>query len=109
MKNTLKPLQDERHKPLNFSNPPIRSRSYSEKPITSIKTPVINNPLRKSFKLSSKYFHDDMEDKDYYENNERIYNELQKKPLHEYSTNEVNQINEWNYDLSKRKVLFVLL
>ncbi|CAH8536914.1 hypothetical protein MS3_00004876 [Schistosoma haematobium] len=105
MKNTLKPLQDERHKPLNFSNPPIRSRSYSEKPITSIKTPLINNPLRKSFELSSKYSHDDMEDKDYYENNERIYNELQKKPLHEYSTNEVNQINECNYDLSKRKTL----
>ncbi|RTG83807.1 uncharacterized protein DC041_0008302 [Schistosoma bovis] len=105
MKNTLKPLQDERHKPLNFSNPPIRSRSYSEKPITSIKTPVINNPLRKSFELSSKYSHDDMEDHDHYENNERIYNELQKKPLHDYSTNEVNQINEWNYDLSKRKTL----
>ncbi|VDP36770.1 unnamed protein product [Schistosoma mattheei] len=105
MKNTLKPLQDERHKPLNFSNPPIRSRSYSEKPITSIKTPLINNPLRKSFELSSRYSHDDMEDQDHYENNDRIYNELQKKPLHEYSTNEVNQINEWNYDLSKRKTL----
>ncbi|CAI2727776.1 unnamed protein product [Schistosoma spindalis] len=106
MKNTLKPLQDERHKPLNFSNPPIRSRSYSEKPISSIKTTLINNPLRKSFELSSKYSHDDMEDEDHYENNQRICNELRKKSFHqEYSTNKVNQINEWNYDLSEQKTL----
>uniref|UniRef100_A0A5K4FDP1 PH domain-containing protein n=2 Tax=Schistosoma mansoni TaxID=6183 RepID=A0A5K4FDP1_SCHMA len=118
IQNTSKPLQDERHKPLNCNNPsdviyksPIRSRSYSEKPLSPSRLiptkTTINNPLRKSFELSTKYCHEDEDDddEDHYENNERIRNRIRKKPFREYSSDEVNKAHEWNWDLSERKTL----
>ncbi|CAH8519789.1 unnamed protein product [Heterobilharzia americana] len=100
MQNKTKPLQDERHKPLNFSNPidfvkksSARSRTYSGQRIsppattttTTTRVSTINNLLRKSFELPSKYAKN------------------VKKTFREYSSNEIKNNNEWNHNSRNRR------
>ncbi|KAK4472113.1 hypothetical protein MN116_005481 [Schistosoma mekongi] len=105
MQSTMKPLQDERHKPLNVNNPTnvmqkssVRSRSYSDKPISP--TRIINNPLRKSFELPSRYSHNDESESD-----DDVNDGIRKKPVGEYSLNKMTNVNEWHCDASKKKTL----
>ncbi|KAH8875342.1 hypothetical protein KSF78_0004603 [Schistosoma japonicum] len=103
MQSTMKPLQDKRHTPLNVNNPTNfmqkssnRSRSYSDKPTSP--TRIINNPLRKSFELPSRYSHNDESESD-----DDVNDGIRKKPLGEYSSNKMTKVNEWHFNASKRK------
>ncbi|CAH8542626.1 unnamed protein product [Heterobilharzia americana] len=111
MQNKTKPLQDERHKPLNFSNPidfvkksSARSRTYSGQRIsppattttTTTRVSTINNLLRKSFELPSKYAVDS-------EMVGFIDRRMSRKPFREYSSNEIKNNNEWNHNSRNRR------
>nr|CAH8845660.1 unnamed protein product [Trichobilharzia regenti] len=105
MQSKIKPLQDERHKPLNSSNPTdLINKSSVRSPKTfynqGILSPTINNNnfKRKSFELPSRY--------DNHNDGEVVNDRLRRMPFREFSWNEIRNSNEWRYnnnDLSRQK------
>ncbi|CAH8845669.1 unnamed protein product [Trichobilharzia szidati] len=104
MQSKIKPLQDERHKPLNSSNPTdlINKSSVRSPKIfydQGILSPTINNSnnnfTRKSYELPSRY--DNHNDGD-------VNDRIRRMPFREFSWNEIRNSNEWRYnDLPRQK------